>query len=105
LRLVTFIMLLCLGAVSPAVGQQAGDPAAGLALAGEICSDCHSIEAGEAVSPVLDAPSFQAIANKPEISELALTVFFQTPHPSMPNLIVTGDDADNLVAYLLSLKP
>lgn len=91
--------------MAPAAGQQVGDPAAGYALASDICSDCHSPEPGEAVSPLLDAPSFQTIANKPEISELALTVFFQTPHPSMPNLVVTGDDARNLVAYILSLKP
>lgn len=105
MRLLTFALPLLLLTVEPALGQSAGDPEAGHALAGEICADCHSIETGGTVSPNLDAPSFQSIAKKPEMSELALTVFFQTPHPSMPNLIVTGDDARDLIAYILSLSP
>jgi mono/diheme cytochrome c family protein len=105
MRLLTFATLLILLANGPTLGQEVGNPEAGYALASEICADCHSIEAGSAVSPNLESPSFQSIANNPEMTRLALTVFFQTPHPTMPNLIVTGDDARNLVAYILSLKP
>jgi mono/diheme cytochrome c family protein len=101
LRLLASLFLLVTGALA----GETGDPQAGYALAGEICGDCHSVEAGDAVSPNPESPSFQSIASKPEISELALTVFFQTSHPSMPNLIVTGKDAHDLVAYILSLKP
>lgn len=104
MRLLTLVTLLILLANGPTFAQEAGDPDAGYALASEICADCHSIESGDSISPNLESPSFQSIANNPEMSRLALTVFFQTPHPSMPNLIITGDDARNLVAYILSLK-
>ena len=49
-------------------------------------------------------PSFQEIANTTGMSEIALISFFQTPHPSMPNLIVPADDARDVIAYILSLK-
>jgi hypothetical protein len=34
----------------------------------------------------------------------ALHVWFQTPHPSMPNLILRSSDKENVFAYILSLK-
>jgi hypothetical protein len=36
--------------------------------------------------------------------ELVLRVWFQTPHPTMPNLSIRGEEADNVIAYILSLK-
>lgn len=105
MKLWNFGVFLLVLAAEPASGQDVGDPESGEMLANEICADCHSVEPGRAVSPVVEAPSFQAISNKPEISELALTVFFQTPHPSMPNLILPSEDVRDLVAYILSLTP
>lgn len=105
MRILTPTALILLLTAGSCLGQEIGDPETGHALASKICADCHAVESGEAVSPKLESPSFQSIAKKPEMSELALTVFFQTPHPSMPNLIVTGNDARDLVAYILSLKP
>ncbi len=104
MRALIFVLPFFLLIAGPAHGQ-AGDPEAGHALAQSLCAECHSVDAGEAQSPNPDSPSFQEIARKPEMTELALTVFFQTPHPSMPNIIVVGDDARDLIAYLLSLKP
>ena len=34
----------------------------------------------------------------------ALIVFFRTPHKNMPNLVIQGDEADDIIAYILSLK-
>jgi len=101
LRAIAAILLsLSAGA---ALGQAVGDPAAGYAYAVDFCADCHGVEPREAASPEFLAPSFQMLANNPEISELALTAFFQTPHPSMPNFIVTGENARDLIAYIDSL--
>jgi hypothetical protein len=33
-----------------------------------------------------------------------LTRFLQTPHPKMPNLIVTPEQSDDVIAFLLSLR-
>jgi hypothetical protein len=38
------------------------------------------------------------------MSEMALRVWFQSPHPSMPNLVLTERLADDLIAYIMSLK-
>ena len=50
------------------------------------------------------APSFEAIANPPGVTPLALKVFFRTSHKDMPNLVIGRDKADALVSYILSLK-
>jgi len=34
----------------------------------------------------------------------ALRAFFQTPHPKMPNLILTPEQSDDVIAFLLSLR-
>ena len=76
---------------------------AGHRLAEAWCKDCHAIEArtqGAAVA----APDFTAIANRPSTTALSLKVFLKTSHPSMPNLVIAPDEADNLVNYILSLK-
>jgi len=87
-----------------ALAQQVGNPAKGLAYARQACAECHATDLGDVASPVFEAPSFQEIANTPGISEVALVSFFQTSHPSMPNLIVPSDDARDVIAYILSLK-
>jgi hypothetical protein len=31
-------------------------------------------------------------------------VFFQSPHPTMPNLVLSPEETDNVIAYILSLR-
>lgn len=81
-----------------------GDPNAGKTYAGAHCASCHSILPGGDSSPVNEATPFQVIADTSGMTRTALIVFLRTPHPTMPNLIVQGDDADNLISYILSLK-
>jgi hypothetical protein len=35
---------------------------------------------------------------------MALRVWFQSPHPSRPNLMLKERTADDLIAYIMSLK-
>ena len=44
------------------------------------------------------------IANTKGMTGRALTVWLQTSHPNMPNLIVAAEDRDDLIAYILSLR-
>ena len=81
-----------------------GDPDLGLAYAKRVCAECHGVLPGSKGSPVSAATPFRVFANTPGLNRRAMIVFLQTPHPTMPNLIVTGDDADNIIAYILSLK-
>ena len=84
--------------------QELGDSKAGRAFAEQVCSECHAVRPGEHVSPNEKAPAFHTIAETPGMGEMALRVWFQTAHPSMPNLIIRDKRADDLIAYILSLK-
>jgi len=91
-------------ASASAAEDQIGDARRGLEYAQATCAGCHAVLYEDANSPVPDAPPFKTVADTPGITRTALSVFLQSPHPTMPNLIVAGEDADNLIAYILSLK-
>jgi hypothetical protein len=38
------------------------------------------------------------------MTEMALRVWFQSSHPSMPNLMLTTKQSDDMIAYIMSLK-
>lgn len=81
-----------------------GDAKAGSTYAEKICAECHAVRAGARTSPNDRAPAFQSVAESRGMSEMALRAWFQTPHPSMPNLVIRDKEADNVIAYILSLK-
>ena len=90
--------------LSIALAQSAhaqGDAGSGLDYAEAVCAECHAVKKDERVSPHERAPAF---ANTRGMSEMALRVWFQSPHPSMPNLTLREKTADDLVAYIMSLK-
>ena len=87
-----------------ASAQEFGDAAAGLAYADGVCAECHAIKKGQRASPHERAPAFELVANSRGMSEMALRVWFQSPHPSMPNLRLTEKQSDDLIAYIMSLK-
>ena len=89
----------------PALAQEVGDPQKGLDYAERNCAECHAVEAANTDSTNPEAPPFQLVARDPELSDLALTVFFQSPHSEMPDLVVQGADARDLIAYIRSLEP
>ena len=84
--------------------QETGQPEKGLAFAQQVCVECHAIDKWQLRSPNPAAPRFEAIANVPGMTSIALTVALQTSHRSMPNLILDTNELRNIVAYILSLK-
>jgi mono/diheme cytochrome c family protein len=89
---------------APALSDEIGDVQRGLEYAQATCASCHGILYEDTASPEPASPTFKTVADTPGITRTALSVFLQSPHPTMPNLIVQGEDADNLIAYILSLK-
>ena len=94
-------MLLALSA--QAFAQEA-DIEAGAAYAGQVCAACHAVLPNEEISPLPQAPTFQSVADTPGMTELALTVWLQSSHPTMPNIILERDDLRNVAAYIRSLE-
>lgn len=87
-----------------ALAAEPGDAARGLSYSKKFCAQCHGVEAKDPSSPNPNALTFKEYANRPGTTGTALQVWLQSPHPSMPELIVPIDDRVDLVAYILSLK-
>jgi mono/diheme cytochrome c family protein len=91
--------------MAPGLAQMTpGDPLQGHQLASELCKTCHLVDAGDRGVFLDGSPSLQDVADAPDTTELGLRVFFQTPHGSMPDLILSDAEVDDLIAYILSLK-
>lgn len=97
------IMLVASLAAAPLQAQESGDPARGLALAGQVCADCHAIRAQQLQSPNPRAPTFLELATTPGMTATALAVAFATPHAGMPMFRLTADQQASIVAYILGL--
>ncbi len=95
-RSIAWSALLILAIFRSALSQQLGDPAAGERLAAANCATCHGAQR--------PAPAFTTIAAMPSTTQTSLGVFLQTSHASMPNLILSAADRNNLTAYILSLR-
>jgi mono/diheme cytochrome c family protein len=98
---------LC-GTLALATGQAGaqelpGDPAAGARLAHEVCAVCHLVSDDQTSDPEV-GPSFFEVADHPATTELSLRAFLQTPHATMPNLMLTPEETDDIISYLLTLK-
>jgi mono/diheme cytochrome c family protein len=91
-------------AVLPAAAEDVGDPVMGERLAQDVCVECHAVDPGDTLSLNFAAPPFQDIANQPEITPLALSVWFRSPHPNMPNFVLSPDENQNVIAYIMSLR-
>jgi len=92
-------LTLLLSGPALVLAQQAGDPAAGLRLAEVSCLSCH----GTAAAP-RKALAFAAIAAMPSTTAESLGVFLRTSHPTMPNLVLSAAERDDVIAYILSLR-
>lgn len=90
--------------VPAAIGQQIGNAERGMQYASEVCSACHAVRSGEMRSPISDAPPFEEIANTSGMTFTALTVWFQSSHPTMPNINMTDEEMRDVIQYILSLK-
>jgi len=103
-------MAICIGlaaTVSTAVAALTGasaDPIAGQNLADKWCSECHGIRA-DRLSPNLAAPTFPELAAEPSITEYSLRALLRSPHETMPHITFTSDQLDDIVGYIISLKP
>jgi mono/diheme cytochrome c family protein len=90
--------------LSGSAEAQEADIDAGKAYAEQVCAACHAVLANEQISPLPEAPTFQSVADTPGMTEMALSVWLQSSHPTMPNIVLSQDELRNVVAYIRSLK-
>jgi mono/diheme cytochrome c family protein len=90
--------------VATSQAAEIGDPTKGVAIANDVCSQCHAIRKGQILSPDLMAPTFVRVATTPGITGMALNVTLMTPHAGMPMFRLSTEQREDLIAYILSLK-
>jgi mono/diheme cytochrome c family protein len=97
-------LVAALVATAASAHAQGGDVAAGHAFARNVCKPCHAVEAEQRVPRrIVIGPAFRDVANAPGMTATAIRVFLSTSHPKMPNLILTPDETEDVIAYILSL--
>lgn len=96
-------VLSVVGVLATHAQAQDGDVRRGLAYSQQNCSGCHAVDSKQE-RPVRGIATFKQIANAPGMTALALSVWFQSPHPNMPNLILAPADRDDVIAYITSLR-
>ncbi len=98
LKIAAAVVSLLTLALAPA--RAAGDAQAGHQLAKQWCNTCHVIEPSGAGPDT--APPFPAIARGRK-DRSWVRAWLAAPHPPMPNLSLTRQEIDDVVAYLDSL--
>jgi cytochrome c551 len=90
------------GASSGGGSSASGDAAHGQQLFQQNCSSCHSDKAGTP-SPFPQAPNLAELNASGALSEQRILDQIANPAPPMPPGLVSGQDAKDVAAYILSL--
>jgi mono/diheme cytochrome c family protein len=85
MRLILALTVCAIASV--ALAQETANAGEGLTFAQTVCAECHAVRDGERASLNAQAPSFTSVANARGMNEIALRVWFQSPHPTMPSEI------------------
>jgi mono/diheme cytochrome c family protein len=102
-RVICLLTVLALSVAASHLHAQ-GNPQAGLALAQQVCSECHAIRAEQVRPPDSKAPTFVELSTTRGMTSTALSVALATPHAGMPMFIFTAEQKENVIAYILGLK-
>lgn len=86
--------------VLPAAAQE---PSVGRSLAVRWCMACHVVEPNQSTATD-NAPSFRAIAARPGTTAGSLHRYLSIGHTLMPDFLLSSQERDALVAYILSLR-
>jgi len=97
-------------ALSPAIGLMllastatyAQDIDNGQHLSQRWCAGCHAV--GAPTAKTSHIISFAAIAEKPGISAEMIASFLLLPHATMPNLPLKKSDAQDIAAFIMTMK-
>lgn len=102
MRYFAFVPLTA-AAVLAALPALAADARHGLDLATRWCASCHVIAPSQN-SANADAPPFATIAKARNFNARALAYFLLDPHPKMPDLGLSRQAANDIAAYIETLK-
>lgn len=90
---VVLVMLACTGVAL------AANPDNGSTLAQRWCTGCHVVS-GVQIKGTDLAPSFASIAERPDHNVEKLASFLLEPHPKMPNMALSPEEAKDISAFI-----
>jgi mono/diheme cytochrome c family protein len=85
--------------IGPALAADADN---GKRLAQRWCASCHVV-APDQTTANADAPPFATIAKTPTFNAEKLVFFLLEPHPKMPSMALTRNEANDIAAYIGTL--
>ena len=91
---VTLMVLACANEIA-----LAANPDNGSTLAQRWCTGCHVVS-GDQIKGTDIAPSFASIAEKPDYNVEKLASFLLEPHPKMPNMALSLEEAKDISAFI-----
>jgi mono/diheme cytochrome c family protein len=99
-------LAFAIGVIGSSAGyaQEPGNASRGEKYVREHCAACHAVDRQTRYSPIQSATRFEDAANTPGMTPMALAAWLHTSHPNMPNLIVKGENLDDVIAYIRSLR-
>jgi mono/diheme cytochrome c family protein len=81
----------------------AADASNGERLVRRWCAPCHVV-APDQQQTTGEAPPFATIAGRPGFDPARLALFLLDPHPRMPDMSLTRNEAGDIAAYIATLK-
>jgi mono/diheme cytochrome c family protein len=94
----------CLTIVITAQPVLAADARNGEKLARRWCEPCHVVAADQR-GVTGEAPPFASIATRPGFDAAKIATFLLDPHPKMPDMSLTRNEAADLASYIATLAP
>lgn len=82
-------------------GAAAADAEKGQTLARRWCAFCHVVAEGQRTGNP-DVPAFASIGDRPDFDAGKIANFLMSPHPKMPDMSLSRDEAADLAAYIKS---
>jgi mono/diheme cytochrome c family protein len=79
------------------------DPENGRRLADRWCSACHVVATGQRHARA-DVPPFSSIARGPDFDARQLAFFLLLPHPKMPSMSLSRNEATDIADYIKQLR-
>lgn len=77
----------------------AADAANGEVLAKRWCASCHVVATDQRTGSGQAQP-FSAIGKRPDLDATKLAIFLMAPHPVMPDMALSRNEAADLAAYI-----
>jgi mono/diheme cytochrome c family protein len=99
---IPIVMLLSIATCGLAAAQ---DAMRGQALAERWCANCHVVNQAAMTGRADGLPTFPALAARKDITAATIKGAMTATHSRMPDLQLGARDQEDLVAYIISLRP